>query len=495
VDGLRRVSHDHAAAGSISRRRVRVDAQARPKLAPENDNIVRTGDFGMTVSVRTLVSGAVWTIGAFGAGQALRVVTNIVLTRLLAPELFGIMVIINTLRSGVELLTDVGITQNIVYSKNADDPNFYNTAWTMRIIRSAVLCAILTIVAVPMARFYNIPTLAYALPLTGVTLLIMGFESVSLALLQKKMQFAAINIYQLSAGLITAVISIVYAYFNPTIWALIYGGILSAFVYLGGSFLLMPHLRHRLMIDKKSAGEIVGFGKWIFFSSMVFFLAGNIDRLYFGKVVPLKLLGIYGIARSIAELFTTVAARLGSSVVFPFIASHANTPRDVLRRELDPIRSRFLLLMALGCSLFISSADFAIRLIYDTRYQAATWMLPILIVGAWFSMLAALNESTILGLGRPSYNAYANGVRFALLVVALPYGFEVGGLVGSIVALTLVEACRYIPTYIGQRREGFAFGAKDLGITLLMFAMTALWEGARWSLGFGTSFDSLFTPI
>jgi hypothetical protein len=53
------------------------------------------------------------------------------------------------------------------------------------------------------------------------------------------------------------------------------------------------------------------FGKWIFVSSMVFFLSTYIDRLYLGKVVPLELLGIYGIARSISDLTGNLVLRLG----------------------------------------------------------------------------------------------------------------------------------------------------------------------------------------
>jgi hypothetical protein len=56
--------------------------------------------------------------------------------------------------------------------------------------------------------------------------------------------------------------------------------------------------------------------------------------------------------------------------------------------------------------------------LYDERWcHAASWMLPILVIGAWFSMLAAIDESTLLGLGMPSYSAIANSVRIIFLVL------------------------------------------------------------------------------
>ena len=62
-----------------------------------------------------------------------------ILTRLLAPELFGIVTIISSVRNGIELISDVGLGQSIVYNKNSENPDFYNTAWTLQWIRGLLL--------------------------------------------------------------------------------------------------------------------------------------------------------------------------------------------------------------------------------------------------------------------------------------------------------------------------------------------------------------------
>ena len=69
----------------------------------------------------------------------LRFATSVVMTRLLAPELFGIMVIFNSLKAGIELLTDVGIGQSIIYNRNAETSDFYNTAWTLAAIHGIIM--------------------------------------------------------------------------------------------------------------------------------------------------------------------------------------------------------------------------------------------------------------------------------------------------------------------------------------------------------------------
>ena len=83
-----------------------------------------------------------WTTGSYAVVQSFRLFSNVVLARLLAPELFGIMLIVNTLRTGVELLSDIGIGQNIVSNKNGEIADFYNTAWAIQILRGIVLAIV-----------------------------------------------------------------------------------------------------------------------------------------------------------------------------------------------------------------------------------------------------------------------------------------------------------------------------------------------------------------
>ncbi|MFZ2107080.1 MAG: oligosaccharide flippase family protein [Roseiarcus sp.] len=444
----------------------------------------------MKVSVGILLRGAFWTVGGFGAVLVLRVVSNIFLTRFLAPQLFGLMAIVNTLRVGIELISDLGIAQNIIYSPDANEPDYYNTAWTLQIIRSVLLWLVIVAASVPLARFYDLPILVYLLPVTGIATITSGLTSMSPVILQKRLLFVKLNAYQLILGLFLTPMVILIAYFNRTVWALIFGGLFTSAVTAGTSYFLLPEIKHRFLLNKKFGYEIVSFGKWIFLSSIVYFLSTNFDRLYFAKVVPLEVLGIYSIARSIAELLNAIAGRLGNTVVFPFVASHSNTPRETLRAGLVSIRARFLLLAALGCSLLIAGSDLAIALIYDQRYQAAGWMLPVLAIGSWFFVVASLNESTLLGVGAPSYMAVSNSLKFILLLVGLPLSFKLYGFPCAVMAVSLIEACRYFPVWVGQKRQRFSYARQDLSITIAMFMMIAFWEWLRWIFGFGTSFDS-----
>jgi O-antigen/teichoic acid export membrane protein len=443
----------------------------------------------MKLSRGTLVRGISWTVLAYALGQLFRFASNLVLTRLLAPELFGIIAIVNSVRLGVDLLTDVGIGQNMVYNKASDRPDFYNTAWTLQIIRGFCLWVAGSLAAVPISHFYNAPILAYVIPVASLPFLLGGFVSTGSYLALKRMQFVRTNVFELLLEMISSMVNILFAVISPTVWALLSGVIVAAVARMVGSYFIIPGIRHRLGISGQYARDILGYSKWIFVSSVVFFLSMNFDSLYLGKAGSLELLGVYGVARVLSQQLVALVARLSTAFVFPMVASSNEKTRDNLRREVKLHRAIFLLATATVLSFIAVVGDLLVAVLYDQRYQAAGWMLPILVMGAWFSILCTVNESILLGLGKPSYTAIANCVKFCWLLVGIPFAYQKFGTVGVVTVVAISDLWRYFPVLLGQVRERFSFAAQDLIITSCAIVLMGFWELVRWQFGFG------ITPI
>ncbi len=449
----------------------------------------------MKISFRVLLKGGIWSFGTFGLVQVIRLGTNIILARLLSPELFGIMLIVNSVRIGIEFISDLGVSQNIIFNKNANDPEYYNTAWTIQAIRGVGIWLVALALAIPISRFYQSPILAYLTPVVALCSVFVGFTSISVPLLQKRLQYARVNAFDAVSAFGGMAAIVVFAYISRSIWALAFGGIFGCAISTIGSYFILPDIKHQFRISKRYVWEMLHFGKWVFVSSIAYFLSTNFDRLFLAKVISLEMLGVYGIARSLADALGAMVLRFGTHVLFPFIASHSQLPRAELHQQLGRIRKRSLLLAAIGFSAIAAMADLPIKLLYDERYQAANWMLPLLIIGSWFSLLAYLNESTLLGLGKPSYIAISNIAKFVFLLVALPLGVTYFALPGGIVVVVLSDLFRYFPILLGLRRERFSFAAQDLFLTLVTFMLIGLWEWLRHVFGFGNSFETMPTTI
>lgn len=440
----------------------------------------------MNSAKRKLLWDSIWTIGGFSITQALRLATNIVLTRLLAPEIFGIMTIVNTIRTGFELFSDTGIGQNIVQSRKGEDPDFYNTAWTVQLIRGILLWLASVICGPIIANFYQIPILGTIFPVIGLVFIITGLSSTSVFLLQKQMMVAKRNLFDVFFDFVSAIVHIVLAVFNPTIWALVFGGIVASVAKASASHFIIGGRGNRLHLSRKHIQEIFGFGKWIFLATIAYFLATSLDRLYLGRMVPLALLGVYSIARILSDAASMMASRLTGLILFPYISSMKDLLRLDLRDRIYRIRFRMLMLAAVGMATIASSSNFIVQILYDSRYWDAKWMLPLLCIGSWFSIMSNLNESALLGLGRPKYSAIANTAKLGFLILGLPLGFQSRGLGGAILVIIMSELVRYIFVFLGARREQFGFLIQEGIATLLMFTIILTLDMVRWTLGITT---------
>ena len=91
-----------------------------------------------SLAARALRASAI-TMGGFVASQALRLASNLVLTRLLFPEAFGLMALVTVFVMALVMLSDIGTGPAIMGSRRGDDPAFLDTAWTIQILRGAIL--------------------------------------------------------------------------------------------------------------------------------------------------------------------------------------------------------------------------------------------------------------------------------------------------------------------------------------------------------------------
>src|SRR5262249_34680225 len=151
--------------------------------------------------------------------------------------------------------------------------------------------------SIPLAHFYNTPILASVLPVAGLFFILSALQSMAIPLLQKRMQFVRLNAFDAVMDVFSSAAHIGIAYFIQNIWALVFGGLMTAAGRTVASHFLIRDVRPKLQITRHYASHIFSFGKWIFLSSAIYFLSSNFDRLYYAKVVGLQMLGVYGIAR------------------------------------------------------------------------------------------------------------------------------------------------------------------------------------------------------
>ena len=86
-------------------------------------------------------------MSGYVVGQILRLGGNLIVTRLLVPEMFGVMGIVTVILLGLTLFSDVGLLQNVVRSQRGEETRFLNTAWVVQIGRGGILCLVALLIS------------------------------------------------------------------------------------------------------------------------------------------------------------------------------------------------------------------------------------------------------------------------------------------------------------------------------------------------------------
>jgi len=402
------------------------------------------------------------------------------------------MLLINTLRTGGELLTDVGVGQSIVNNRRGSEPDFYNTAWTIQIIRGLILFTLAMLLAVPIASAYESPQLLVLLPLVAPVFILTGLTSPGRFILQKQLNVKKLAIFDLCISLFYIIVQIALALYTPTIWALVFGLLIGTGASAAASFLLIDWRTLRLRWETEAVKAILHFGKWMFLASLIYFLAMNFDRLYFANAISFASLGIYGIARTFADTIMQLFQRMGSLLIFPKVAASNQRGAD-LQRAIRPMRLATLLLVAVGLAMGTAIADQFIYIFYDARYHEAGLFLTILLVGSWFGILATMADAMMMGVGKPSGVAFSNGAKLAIIAVALPLVLPRYGMNAALVIFVLAEAIRYAVLAWRKRGVGLSFLRQDAALTILFFILIFLFREASMLAGLTGGIDAWFT--
>ena len=443
---------------------------------------------------RLAIKGIFWTIAGDGITQIIRFGSNLILTRLLVPELFGLVSLAYVLITGVNLFSDIGLKLSIIQNQRGENPEFLNTAWTMQVIRSFFIGLCVILVTLPVANFYKEPGLLLLLPALGINTIIGGFNSTATSSLERKMAVKKVVIFELGIQIVSTTVMIVWAWFDRSIWAIIVGNLTGALMQLVWSHFLIPGKSNRFAWDREAAKEIFSYGKWIFLSSALFFLYSQADRLILGELFDWQLLALYGALFRLSDLPRHAIVGIGRKVIIPSISMlAADLPREELRPKILKNRNLILIPLAIGLAIFVSSGDQLTLMLYGSEeyFVKYSWMIPILALGIWHRTLHNLMGSCLLALGKSQYPAMGNLLNFVNLCIGIPLGYYLKGNLGALIAVAVSDIPTYVVITYGLWREKLSCFWQDIQLTALFIGVLAAIILCRYALGGGLPLEKL----
>jgi len=421
--------------------------------------------------------GGIWIGGGDFAANGARFIRNVILTRLLAPEAFGIMAIILAINAAFESLTQIGINNVIIQNPRSLEKTFLNRAWWISIVRGVLLYLFIFIAAPWIGNFYENTELTGLLRVCLLSVLFTASISPRTYIEIKKMHYkkwAAINYGSTFIGVSAAICS---GFFIHNVWALVIGFTTEAATRCLLSHVLCP-FRPGLSFDIESTQAISKYIRGYLGLPIMTLIFNQTDILVIGKLCSSSDLGLYNMAITLAQMPALIMAALMGHIGMPAFAE-IQTDINKINQAVIGITS---VVVALGMPAMLFAMFYGrdlLSIIYGPIYGSVAIPFAIVLLRSMVQIVGNPIVALYFAIGRPELNRRFTTIRaIAILVLIYPaikHFSLIGAAMAGLIAMLVGYIIQIVNLYSITKFDFRKYCAVFLRILACSFFIPIIW--------------------
>lgn len=287
---------------------------------------------------------------------------------------------------------------------------------------------------------------------------------------------------ELGSQMLTVAFTVAYASHYSSVWALVNAALFGAFVKMAASHMMIPGPRDRWAWDVTAVYELIGFGKWIFLSTVLSFVTNSAASLILGRFVSMTEVGVFSIAITLANAVGQAYEQIGAKVLFPLYAKIKTEALPQLRAKVIKIRLSSMALFVPPLWILSVFGQQVVNVLLDSRYHDAGWILRLFASCSIPSIVTGIGPF-YLALGNSRLLTLNSAIRLILYMVSALLGLWWAGSHGLIVGIAVHTVGMYVVDAAIQRRYRIwvpVLDALGLGTSAVVVLIGILWQGAFW---------------
>ena len=387
---------------------------------------------------RKAVSSLVWRFMERCGAQGVSFVVSIVLARLLAPEVYGIIALVTVFTAILQVFVDSGMANALIQKKDADDLDF-SSVFYFNLIMCITLYLLLFFCAPLISSFYDNAELTPVIRVLGVTLLISGVKNVQQAYVSRSLQFKRFFFATLGGTIGAAVIGITMAYMGFGVWALVAQ---SLFNSATDTLILWITVkwRPRRQFSFARLKELLKYGWKLLASGLLHTVYLNLRSLIIGKLYTPQNLAYYEKGNSFPTVIVSNINTSIDSVLLPTMSGVQDDKEKIktITRRSIMTSSYIMWPMMVGLA---AVAKPLIVLLLTEKWLMVVPFLQITCFSLGLEPLQTANLNAIKAVGRSDIflrlEIVKKTVSIAILLLTMQFGviaIALSGLIYSVIA-------------------------------------------------------------
>lgn len=399
----------------------------------------------------------------------LRLGSNLIVSRLFAPEVYGAIGVIMSITFILQMTSDLGFNAYITRHRTAD-VKVLHTVWTVRLIRNVILTSVMALGAGFLANLYSAPEIAEGVRAAAFLILLGAFPSAAMLTAERDRRIIRLSVIDFSRTLLVISTTIVAAYFLRTYWAVIIAMFAGGLFTLFASYRLMPGPPMRLRLKLDEVLDLWRFSRIIVPSSIIGIILTQTDKFFLANFFPLAELGKFMLASSITMAIVALNTQYVMRVFYPLIAQVLRqNPQDALKTYYAS-RRRYTLIMAFLVGGVVGGGALVTQILFNDNYLGAGFYLSILAILPLAKLITHPAQQALIAKGFVRATLTSNFVRLGWVLVAGPIAYFQFGPLAVVIVMCLAEAVT-IPYFWWKLRRFELFSLRS---ELLVLAAAAI---------------------
>lgn len=377
-----------------------------------------------------MAEGALWFVFMRFLIRSLGLISTVILARLLTPEDYGLIALALVLAAAIELFSSFDFEVWLIRHADPGREHF-DTVWTLSVLRGCITALLLWVVAEPMAGFYDDARLADIVRFIAVGLCLSSFTNVGVLSFHRDLKFGKDVLFNATVKTGSFIVTVSLGFIWRNYWALAAGIFASHLLRLVVSYGMHPY-RPRLSLGRWR--DAYYFSKWLLLGNFLSFLRMRSDTFVLGKVAGNEVLGLYNVAKEIADLAASEIVVPIRRVMVPGYAKLQGDSVELQRAFINGFG--VIMLVGVPCAVGLAVvADPLIRVLLGSKWVHAIPIMQVLGLNGVAVIGLANQWPALIALGRPELASMLLGLCVAVLLPSLYIASSLYGAVGA--ALTL----------------------------------------------------------
>lgn len=399
-------------------------------------------------------------------------VTMILLARWIGPIEFGFIGMIAVFVAIGKSLTDSGMTNSLIRTKNPDQTD-YSTVFFVNIIMSLLVYVIVYFTAPLIAVFFGQQILTDLIRVYCMIFSVIALSGVQLAILNKKMEFKKITIINFPSILIGVIVGLYLGYHDYGVWSVVWMHLITEIIR---SLLLwlFSDWKPKLIFSKVKFKVHFNFGYKLLVSGLIDTVFKNIYNVLIGKYFSVQTLGFYERSKHFCEYPSVTLTGVISKVTYPMLSQIQDDTKRIEHIYRKLIRFSFFIIAPLMLGL-AAIAEPLFLIILGDEWIPAILFFQILSLAMMLYPIHSLNLNILQVYGRSDLFLKLEIIKKTIISISIFFAFQYGilGLIWSSVFTSF--ASLVINMFYSSKLINYPIiiQLKDLIITFVIAFFTA----------------------